>query len=190
VTTWEISFAQSKDAQQSSLEQSQEKAGICTRSHAEFDSQRFLRTTAVRHQTTCVYGYDAKSLQIHSVSVKTHTLRVLAQAARLSPTTVIAGHECDVVVKLRPGFPLSSAFRPFRFCAGVFHGAPRPSFSLLTEINSLCHRDSSCGWSFRVLRSEKCAGCLTDGQSRYQVKRGRQEMNNEKCFLGAQECGC
>jgi hypothetical protein len=28
------------------LEQSQEKAGICTRSHADFDSQRFLRTTA------------------------------------------------------------------------------------------------------------------------------------------------
>jgi len=45
VTTWEISFAQSKDAEQSSLEQSQEKAGICTRSHADFDSQRFLRST-------------------------------------------------------------------------------------------------------------------------------------------------
>jgi hypothetical protein len=28
------------------LEHSQEKAGICTRSHADFDSQRFLRTTA------------------------------------------------------------------------------------------------------------------------------------------------
>jgi hypothetical protein len=47
VTTWEISFAQSKDAEQSSLEQSQENAGICTRSHADFDSQRFLRTTAL-----------------------------------------------------------------------------------------------------------------------------------------------
>jgi hypothetical protein len=45
VTIWEISFAQSKDAEQSSLEQSQEKAGICTRSHVDFDSQRFLRTT-------------------------------------------------------------------------------------------------------------------------------------------------
>ena len=47
MTTWEISFAQSKDAEQSSLEQSQEKAGICTRSRADFDSQRFLRTTRV-----------------------------------------------------------------------------------------------------------------------------------------------
>ncbi len=45
VATWEISFAQSKNAEQSSLEQSQEKAGICTRSHADCGLHRFLRTT-------------------------------------------------------------------------------------------------------------------------------------------------